>query len=113
GPDGKIMHAVIKIGDSSLMLSDAFMGAKSAKDFGSTPMNLWIYVADCDARFNRAVAAGAQATMPVADQFWGDRFGAFTDPFGYRWSIATHKEDLTPEELEQRQSAWMKEFAGK
>lgn len=115
GPDGKIMHASLRIGDSLIMLHDAMMGGKGPKGMGGSPASLWIYVNDCDALFKRAVAAGG--TVPdgpmgiMADQFWGDRCGAFTDPHGYTWTIATHKEDLTPEELQQRQAAWMKQFA--
>ena len=107
GPDGKIMHAEIRIGDSRVMLNDAMMGGKSVQEFGGSPASVWLYVADCDALFNRAVEAGARPVMPMADQFWGDRFGAFTDPFGYRWSVATRKEDLTPEEVTERQAAWL------
>ncbi len=113
-PDGKVMHAELKIGDSRIMLNDAFMGGKGPKAFGGSPASLWVYVADCDALFNRAVAAGAQVAPgmgPLADQFWGDRTGTVTDPFGYRWTIATHKEDLTPEEMKKRQDAFMKQFA--
>jgi PhnB protein len=115
GPDGKIMHASLRIGDSVIMLNDAMMGGKGPKGMGGSPASLWIYVNDCDALFKRAVAAGA--TVPagpmgtMADQFWGDRCGALIDPHGYTWTIATHKEDLTPEELQQRQAAWMKQFA--
>jgi PhnB protein len=111
GPDGKIMHAEIQIGDSRVMLNDAMMGGKSAQTYGGSAASLWLYVNDCDALFNRAVAAGAQALMPLGDQFWGDRFGAILDPFGYRWSIATHTEDLSVEEIQQREAAWLKEFA--
>ena len=80
---------------------------------GGSPASLWLYVDDCDALFNRAVAAGAAVMMPMGDMFWGDRFGAVVDPFGYRWSIATHKEDLLPEEIKQREAEWMKQAAGK
>lgn len=115
GPDGKIMHAEIRIGDSRIMLNDAMMGGKGPQSFGGSPSSLWVYVEDCDALFNRAVAAGAQvAGGPMGqlqDQFWGDRSGTFTDPAGYRWTIATHKEDLTPQEMDQRQKEWMKNFA--
>jgi PhnB protein len=115
GPQGQIMHAEIKIGDSLIMLNDAMgPGAKGAKAFGGSPASLWLYVEDCDALFNRAVAAGAQVPdgpmFKMQDQFWGDRSGTFTDPFGYRWTIATHKEDLTPEEMKQRTDAFMKQF---
>src|SRR6266496_3759834 len=115
GPDGKIMHAEIRLGDSLIMLNDAMGGGKGPRAIGGSPASLWIYVKDCDALFNRAVAAGAQVRPgpmgQMADQFWGDRAGTFTDPQGYRWSIATRKEDLSPQELEQRQQEWMKQFA--
>ena len=115
GPDGKILHAALRIGDSHLYLNDAMMGAKGPKTMGGSPASFWIYVEDCDALFNRAVAAGgkvAEGPMgQMADQFWGDRCGTLTDPHGYRWTIATHKEDLTPQEMEQRQAEWMKQFA--
>ena len=115
GPDGKIMHAELRIGDSLIMMNDAMGGGKGAKAMGGSPASLWVYVEDCDALFNRAVAAGAQvAPGPMGqlmDQFWGDRSGTFTDPQGYRWTIATHKEDLTPQEMEQRQAEFFKNFA--
>jgi PhnB protein len=115
GPDGKIMHAEIRIGDSRIMLNDAMMGAKGAKAMGGSPASLWVYVEDCDALFNRAVAAGAQVAGgpmgQLTDQFWGDRSGTFTDPQGYSWTIATHKEDLSRQEMEQRQAEFMKQFA--
>ena len=115
GPDGKIMHAEVRIGDSRIMLNDVMGGGKGPKAFGGSPASLWIYVEDCDALFNRAVAAGGQVPDgpmgQMADQFWGDRAGTFTDPHGYTWTIATHKEDLTPEEMKQRQDAFMKQFA--
>src|SRR5262245_40194616 len=108
GPDGQVMHADIRIGDSRIMLHDARMGQKSAAQTGGSPASLWLYVENCDALFNQAVAAGATVQMPLGDQFWGDRFGAINDPFGYSWAIATHKEDLTNEEMQQRQAEWMK-----
>src|SRR5262245_28524666 len=115
GPDQKVMHAELRIGDSPIMVNDAMMGGKGPRALGGSPASLWIYVQDCDALFNRAVAAGAQVLDGpmgrMADQFWGDRCGTFTDPHGYRWTIATHKEDLTPQELEQRQADWMKQYA--
>lgn len=114
GPDGKIMHAEIRIGDSRIMLNDAMMGARGPKALGGSPASLWIYVEDCDALFNRAVTAGATTHGPMghmADQFWGDRCGTLTDPHGYQWTIATHKEDLSPEEIKMRQDKFMKEFA--
>jgi PhnB protein len=115
GPDGKIMHADLRIGDSHIMLNDVMMHVKGPKEMGGSPASLWIYVEDCDALFNRAVAAGAQvfggAMGQMQDQFWGDRSGALIDPHGYTWTIATHKEDLTPEEIQKRQAEWMKNFA--
>ena len=114
GPDGKIMHAELRIGDSLIMVNDPMMGGKGPKALGGSPVSLWVYVADCDTLFNRAIAAGAQAFGPmgeVQDQFWGDRSGTFTDPHGYQWTIATHKEDLTPQEIQQRQEEFFKRFA--
>jgi PhnB protein len=115
GPDGKIMHAELRIGDSKLMVNDAMMGGKGPKACGGSPASFWIYVDDCDALFNRAVAAGAVvargAMGQIQDQFWGDRTGTVTDPAGYTWTIATHKEDLTPQEMQQRQEEWTKQFA--
>ena len=115
GPDGKIMHAEIRVGDSPIMVNDAMMGSKGPHALGGSPASLWVYVEDCDALFNRAKAAGAKvADGPMGDmqdQFWGDRCGTLTDPEGYRWTIATHKEDLTPDEMNARQKAWMERFA--
>jgi PhnB protein len=115
GPDGKIMHAELRIGDSRIMVNDAMMGSKGPKAIGGSPASLWIYVPDADALFNRAVAAGAKGVGgpmgSMGDQFWGDRCGTLADPHGYTWTIATHKEDLTRAELEQRQAAWMKQMA--
>ena len=114
GPDGSIMHAEIRIGDSRVMLNDPMMGTKTPKDLGGSPASLWVYVEDCDSLFNRAIGAGANVYGQfgqLTDQFWGDRSGSFTDPFGYTWSIATHKEDLTPQEMQQRQAEFMKRFA--
>jgi PhnB protein len=115
GPDGKIMHAEVRIGDSRIFLNDAMMGGKGPKAIGGSPASLWIYVEDCDALFNRAVSAGGQVLAgpmgQMQDQFWGDRTGTLTDPQGYTWTIATHKEDLSRQELEQRQAEWMKKFA--
>ncbi len=110
-PDGKIAHAEIRIGNSPIMLHDAMMGGKGPLELGGSPASLWIYIENCDALFNRAVAAGGKVTMPMGDQFWGDRCGMLTDPHGYSWSIATHKEDLTKEEMEQRSREFFKEFA--
>lgn len=104
GPGGKLMHALLKIGDSVLMLNDDF-----SQEFGippvvrgNLPFFINLYVPDADAIFAQAVAAGCQATMPISDQFWGDRYGHVRDPFGFNWAIATHKEDLTPAEVQAR-----------
>jgi uncharacterized glyoxalase superfamily protein PhnB len=110
GPDGKIMHAEVQIGDTILMVNDPMMGGKGPKALGGSPASLWVYVNDCDALFNRAVAAGAQVVMPLMDQFWGDRSGTLKDPSGYQWTIATHKEDLTPQEMQQRQDEFFKKM---
>jgi PhnB protein len=115
GPDGKIMHAEIRVGDSLIMLNDELGGAKSPKALGGSPASLWVYVENCDALFNRAVAAGAKVPPgpmgAMADQFWGDRSGTLTDPHGYTWTIATRKEDLTPEEIKPRMEEFMKRHA--
>jgi PhnB protein len=110
GPDGKIMHAELKIGNSRFMVNDVIKG-KGPQAFGGSPASMWLYVDNCDTLFNRAVAAGAKVDMPLADQFWGDRGGAFTDPAGYTWWIATRKEDLTPAEMQQRSAEFFKQMA--
>ncbi len=108
GPDGKIAHAEIKIGDSVIMLSDEMPGwSRSPQSLGGTAVNIFLYVKDVDQVFNRAVAEGAKVGMPVSDMFWGDRYGQVTDPFGHSWSLATHKEDVPPEELRKRTKAAM------
>ncbi len=115
GPDGKILHAEISIGNSHIMLHDVMAGGKSAKALGGSPIGLWVYVEDADALYERATTAGAKtADGPMGelqDQFWGDRCGSVIDPEGYTWTIATRKEDLTPEEMKTRQDAWMEQFA--
>jgi len=112
-PDGKITHAELKIGDSILMLADEFPEANcvSPHALGGTPTILHIYVEDVDTAFSRAVAAGATVTMPLADQFWGDRYGQLLDPFGHRWSLATHKQDLTHEEIRKAAEAFFSKMA--
>ena len=108
GPDGKsLMHAELKIGDSRLFLVDEFpeMDCRAPQTIGGTPVTIHMYVEDVDAAFSKAVAAGAQIRMPLADMFWGDRYGVLADPFGHAWSLATHKEDLTPEEISTRARA--------
>jgi PhnB protein len=111
GPDGKIMHAELKIGDSRFMVNDVMMGAKGPQVFGGSPASLWLYVENSDALFNRAVSAGGKVQMPMDNQFWGDRAGSVTDPAGYTWWIATHKEDLTPAETQQRAAEFFKQMA--
>ena len=115
GPDGKIMHAELKIGDSRIMMNDAMMGGRGPKAIGGSPASFWLYVEDCDSLFNRAITAGGQIAHggmgKMQDQFWGDRSGSVTDPHGYTWTIATRKEDLTPQEMKQRQDEWMKQFS--
>jgi PhnB protein len=100
-PDGSIMHAQMQIGDSIVLLADENpeMGNRGPKTLGGTSVVLCIYVDDADALFARATKAGATVAMPMADMFWGDRYGQVTDPFGHLWSIATHKKDLTPDEM--------------
>ena len=112
--DGRIGRAEIKIGDSPIMLADEFpeMGARSPEALGGSPVSVLLYVQDVDAVFNQAVAAGAKVTRPVKDQFYGDRSGGVTDPFGHQWHIATHKEDVTPEEMKRRQEAFFKKAGG-
>jgi PhnB protein len=112
GPDGKsIMHAELKIGDSRLFLVEEFpqMGCGGPLSIGGTPVTIHVYVEDADTVFNQAVAAGAEVRMPLENAFWGDRYGQITDPFGHRWSLATRKENLTPEEISKRAQA---AFAG-
>ena len=103
-PGGKIGHAEIEIGDSLVMLADAFPQSttKPPSELGGTSAGVFLYVEDVDAVTQKAVDAGATITMEVADQFWGDRFGSVTDPFGHSWSIATHVEDVPPEEMAER-----------
>jgi uncharacterized glyoxalase superfamily protein PhnB len=105
GPDGEsVMHAEVRIGDSIVMLSDELpqMGSRSPETLGGTTASIFLYVPDVDTAFQRAVDAGAKAIMPPTDMFWGDRFGTLVDPFGHQWSMATHKEDLSPEEIRKR-----------
>jgi PhnB protein len=103
GPDGKIMHADIVIGDSHIMLGEenVQMGAPSPQSLNGTPVSLYIYVRDADKAFNQAVSNGAIVAMPMMDQFWGDRAGMITDPYGHKWWLATHKRDLSPKEMKK------------
>ena len=102
--DGKIGHAELQLGDSVIMLSDEYpeIGIRSPNTIGGTPVTMSVYVEDVDSVFDRAVTAGAKALRPVEDQFYGDRSGQFEDPFGHRWSVATHVEDVSPEEMAKR-----------
>lgn len=103
GPDGKLMHASVRIGDSTVMLVDEFpqWGSLGPKALKGSPVTLHMYVEDADAAFKRAVDAGATVKMPLDDMFWGDRYGILVDPFGHQWSIATHIRDLTPAEIQE------------
>jgi PhnB protein len=107
GPNGRIMHAELQIGDARIMLADEFpdMNVRGPQAIGGTPVTLLVYVEDVDATTQQAIAAGAKAIRPVQDQFYGDRAGTITDPFGHQWTIATHKEDLTMEQLQERMRA--------
>jgi PhnB protein len=111
GPDGKVMHAELRIGDSRFMVNDAMMGGKAPNALGGSAASLWLYVENSDTLFNRAVGAGAKVQMPLADQFWGDRGGAVSDPSGYTWWIATRKEDLSRTEIQQRAAEFFKQMA--
>jgi PhnB protein len=113
-PDGKkIVHAEIKIGDSPIMLSDEFLewGTRSPLTLGGTSTAFFLYVENVDAAFQQAVDAGAKVVMPPADMFWGDRFGKLTDPFGHEWGMATHREEVSPEEMKKRGDAFFKQTA--
>jgi len=103
GPDGRLMHAQVRIGDSTVMLVDEMpeWGALGPKALKGSPVTIHLYVTDVDATVAQAVKAGAKLTMPVAEMFWGDRYGQLEDPFGHKWSVATHTRDLTPEQIRQ------------
>lgn len=107
GPDGKIGHAEIKIGNSPIMLPDEWPEMKyvGPKSLGGTPVSILLYVDDVDTIFNRAIAEGARQERPVEDKFYGDRSGSLVDPFGHVWHVSTHKEDVSPEEMERRSAA--------
>jgi PhnB protein len=109
-PDGKVMHASLRIGDSMLMLNDEFpeYGSLSPLSHGGSGVTIHIYTEDVDAAYNRAVKAGAQVKMPLQDQFWGDRYGMLADPYGHQWSLATRVKDLSPEEMQRAQEAMAK-----
>jgi PhnB protein len=107
GPDGTVMHAELMLGDSRVMLGEEApqMGALSPQTIGGSPVSLLLYVKDVDASFARAGAAGCTAQMPPTDMFWGDRYGKLQDPFGHQWALATHVEDVSPEEMAKRMAA--------
>jgi len=114
-PDGTtVAHAELAIGDSLFMLGeeDAAMGSRSAQTLGGTPVNLYLYVAGVDAAVGRAIAAGAKPLMPITDMFWGDRIGSVEDPYGQKWTLATHTEDVTPREMAKRAQAFYTNMAG-
>jgi len=103
GPDGKVMHAMIRVNGSPIMLADEFpqWGSLGPKSLKGSPVTIHLYVEDADAFVKRAVDAGAKVTMPVAEQFWGDRYGKIEDPFGHHWSVGTHVRDVSPEEMQK------------
>ncbi len=107
GPGGKIMHAELQIGDSVIMLADEHpeLEAMSPATYGGTPVSIMLYVPDVDVVFKKAIASGSKELRPLQDQFYGDRSGTLTDPFGHKWTVATHVEDVSPEEMEKRMSA--------
>ena len=112
-PDGKIMHAMIQIGDSFVMMADEFpnMGSKSPVSLGGTAVTIHLYVEDADKIFKQAIEAGGKATMPIMDAFWGDRFGLITDPYGHSWAIATHQKDMSPEEMRKAAEGYFASMA--
>ena len=113
-PDNtRLMHGEIKIGDSIVMLGEEKpqKGCPGPQSVGATTVSLFLYVQDADRVFNQALAAGAKSVMPVADMFWGDRAGTVSDPFGHQWTIATHKEDVSPEEMKRRGQAFFEQMA--
>jgi PhnB protein len=114
GPDGRIMHAEIQIGDSRVMLSDEMpdMDARSPKAYNGTPVGFYVYVENVDEAWRRAVDAGAKEVSPLTDMFWGDRTGSLQDPFGHKWNLAQHVADLTPEEIQKGQEAFFAQMQG-
>ncbi len=112
-PDGRIMHAEMEIGGARIMMTDANpdWGCASPKQLGGSAGSVYVYLEDVDTVFARAIAAGATETQPVTDMFWGDRMGGLTDPFGHKWGLATHVENVAPEDMARRQQAFMEEMA--
>ncbi|MDQ1468448.1 MAG: PhnB protein [Actinomycetota bacterium] len=110
-PDGTIGHAELQLGDSVIMMSDTFpeMGVVDPKKLGGTPVTMYVYVEDVDAAFDTAIKAGAKQLQPVEDKFYGDRSGQFEDPWGHRWGVTSHVEDVSPEEMEKRAAAFTAE----
>ena len=112
GPDGRVMHAELQIGDSRLMLNDEYPGMAAAPTPTAVPSSsVFLYTEDVDALVERAVQAGARVDMPLSNMFWGDRFGKFTDPFGHQWGVATHVEEVAPEEMQRRSEEMTKQMA--
>ena len=114
-PDGKtVAHAEMEIGDSLFMLGeeDLAMGSRSAQTLGGSPVNFYIYVEDVESAVKRALTVGAKSVMPISDMFWGDRVGGVEDPFGQKWTLATHTKDLTPEEMKKGAQAFYAQMAG-
>ncbi|HXV45794.1 MAG TPA: VOC family protein [Nitrososphaera sp.] len=113
GPDGKVMHAELQIGDSSIMLGEenVQMNHLSPLSLNGSPVGLYVYVSDADKVFDQAIRVGATAAMPMMDQFWGDRAGMITDPFGHKWWIATHRRNLTPKEMKKSAEEWFAQQA--
>ena len=114
GPDGKIAHAELEIGDSKVMLSDPFPQAstKPPKELGGTSVSIMVYVEDADALYKQAIDAGASSLMEPDTMFWGDRMSSVQDPFGHSWTIMTHVEDVSPEDMEERSKQWQEQMAG-
>jgi uncharacterized glyoxalase superfamily protein PhnB len=102
------MHAEIQIGTAFLMLNDEVMGLRSAASYAGSPVAFYLYFEDCDAAFRKAISAGGKELTPIIDMFWGDRMGQIQDPFGYKWTLATHIKDITPEEIKKAGEEWMK-----
>jgi uncharacterized glyoxalase superfamily protein PhnB len=113
GPDGKVMHAEIKIGNAIIMMNDEVMGSRSAETQGGSPISFYLYFENADAAYQRAVSAGAKGDMAPIDMFWGDRMGHVIDPFGLRWNVASHVKDVSPEEMKRGQEEFMKQMAGR
>jgi PhnB protein len=113
GPDGKVMHAEIKIGNSIVMMNDEVMGSRSAETQGGSPVSFYLYFEDVDAAYQKAVSAGAKGDMAPTDMFWGDRMGHVIDPFGLRWNVASHVKDVSPEDMKKGQEEFLKAMASR